>query len=127
MGHDVGLLFLRVTLGLFMAVGHGWGKVVKIFSGDFGFPDPLGIGAAPTLVLAALSEFVCALMVALGVKTRFAAAPLVITMLVAAFITHFEDPWGKKEFALLYAIPFAMLVLTDGGKYSLDRWFKKKR
>jgi putative oxidoreductase len=127
MGHDVGLLFLRVSVGLFMAVGHGWGKVVKVFSGDFGFPDPIGIGAAPSLVLAALSEFVCALLVALGVKTRFAAVPVVITMLVAAFITHFEDPWGKKEFPLLYAIAFAVLVVTGGGKYGLDRWFTKKR
>ena len=126
MSQDIGLLFLRVSCGLLMAFGHGWSKVVKVVSGDFSFPDPLGIGAAPSLVLAALSEFVFALLVALGVKTRWMAVPVTITMLVAAFVQHFDDPWGKKEFALLYAIPFAMLIITDGGKFSLDRMIGKE-
>ena len=47
-------------------------------------------------------------------------------MVVAAFVQHFGDPWGKKEFALLYAIPFAMLIITGGGKYGLDRFLEKK-
>jgi len=125
MSLDVGLLFLRVTVGLMMVISHGWGKMVKVVSGDFSFPDPLGLGAAPSLVLAALTEFVCALLVVLGVKTRYVAVPVTITMLVAAFVQHIDDPWGKKEFALLYAIPFAMLIITGGGKYSLDRVRKK--
>jgi putative oxidoreductase len=126
MSREVGLLFVRVTVGLMMAFGHGWGKMVKVVSGDFSFADPLGIGAAPSLVLAALAEFAGALLVALGVKTRFAAVPVTITMVVAAFVQHLEDPWGKKELALLYAIPFAMLVITGGGRYSLDRLGTKK-
>jgi putative oxidoreductase len=125
MSRDVGLLFLRVTVGPMMAIGHGWGKMVQVFSGDFSFADPLGIGAAPSLVLAALAELVCALLVALGIKTRYMAIPVTITMLVAAFMQHFDDPWGKKEFALLYAVPFAMLIITGGGKYSLDQFRKK--
>ena len=125
MSLDVGLLFLRVTVGLMMVISHGWGKMVKVVSGDFSFPDPLGLGAAPSLVLAALTEFVCALLVVLGVKTRYVAVPVTITMLVAAFVQHIDDSWGKKEFALLYAIPFAMLIITGGGKYSLDRVRKK--
>ncbi len=126
MSRDVGLLFLRVTVGLMMAVGHGWGKMVKVVTGDFSFADPLGIGAAPSLVLAALAEFVCALLIALGVRTRSMAVPVTVTMLVAAFVHHFDDPWGKKEFALLYAVPFAALILTGGGKYTLDRMLKRK-
>jgi putative oxidoreductase len=126
MQYDIGLLVLRVSFGLLMAFAHGWGKMAQVVSGDFSFPDPLGIGAAPSLVLAALAEFVCALLVAFGVKTRYMAIPVTITMLVAAFVQHFDDPWGKKEFALLYAIPFAVLVITDGGKFSLDRLIGKK-
>jgi putative oxidoreductase len=41
-------------------------------------------------------------------------------MVVAAFIIHGDDPFAKKEFALLYAIPFLTLVFTGAGKFSLD-------
>ena len=48
-------------------------------------------------------------------------------MLVAAFVVHADDPWGKKEFALLYAIPFTALAITGGGRYALDALGLKKR
>jgi putative oxidoreductase len=41
-------------------------------------------------------------------------------MVVAAFVIHADDPWGKKEFALLFAAGFLTLVLTGPGKFSLD-------
>jgi putative oxidoreductase len=126
MSQDVGLLFLRVTFGALMAFGHGWGKMVKVVSGDFTFADPLGIGAGPSLVLAGLAEFVGALLVALGVKTRLAAVPVTITMVVAAFVQHFDDPWAKKELALLYAVAFAALIITGGGRYGLERQRQRK-
>jgi putative oxidoreductase len=56
----------------------------------------------------------------LGVATRFAAVPLAVTMLVAAFAIHADDPWAKKELALLYAVPFVTLVFTGAGKFSVD-------
>lgn len=127
MTNDLGLLFLRVSAGLLMAFAHGWGKTLKVISGDFAFADPIGIGAAPSLVLAALAEFVCALLVVLGVKTRYAAAPIAFTMLVAAFVVHAGDPWAKQEFALIYAIPFIALIFTGGGRYTVQRLFKRGR
>ena len=127
MNRDLALLLLRISTGLMMALGHGLGKVRAVIAGDFSFPDPIGIGAAPSLILAALAEFFCALLVALGVKTRYCAIPLVITMLVAALLVHADDPWGKKEFALLYAIPFAALVLAGGGRYTLESLWARKR
>ncbi len=110
-----------------MAIAHGWGKFVKVVTGEFTFADPIGIGQAPSLILAAGAEFVCAILLALGVKTRWMAVPLAFTMFVAAFVHHLDDPWGKKEFALLYAIPFVVLAITGGGQYSLDRYWGKKR
>ncbi len=124
MNTDLGLLFLRVTTG-FLILTHGWGKVAKLVSGDFSFPDPLGIGGAPSLFLAAAAEFGCALLVIAGVKVRWAAIPLVITMLVAAFGHHAADPWAKKEFPLLYAVVFAALILTGPGRHTLPALLKK--
>jgi len=117
---SLGLLILRLALGGMMLAAHGWPKL-KGFSGLVGsFPNPIGIGSTPSLVLAVFAEFFCAIAVMLGLFTRAAAIPLMITMLVAAFIVHASDPFQRQEFALLYAVPFLMLVLTGAGSYSLD-------
>jgi putative oxidoreductase len=125
MARDLGLLFLRVTAGLMMA-GHGFGKVSDLFAGKTDFPDPLGIGSTPSLILAAFGEFLCALLVVVGLKTRFSAIPVAITMLVAAFVFHAADPFEKKELALIYAIPFLALTLTGGGRFALDTLLDRK-
>ncbi len=126
MNRDFGLLFLRATMGLMMA-GHGIGKVSDLFAGKIGFPDPLGIGSVPSLAFAAFAEFLCALLVVVGFKTRWSAIPPALTMLVAAFIFHGGDPWAEKELAVVYAAGFLTLVFTDGGAYSLDAWLKNRK
>ncbi|MGD8439942.1 MAG: DoxX family protein [Holophagae bacterium] len=125
--NDIGLLVLRVGVGAFMLVAHGWGKLVGF--GDLAgqFPDPIGLGSTVSLVLAIFAEVLCALLVVLGLGTRFAAVPLLVTMLVAAFVVHADDPWGKKEFALLYAIPFVTLIFTGGGRYALDAVIRRTK
>ncbi len=125
--NDIGLLVLRLGVGAFMLVAHGWGKLAGF--GDLAgrFPDPIGLGSTFSLALAIFAEVLCALLVILGLGTRFAAVPLLATMLVAAFVVHADDPWSKKEFALLYAIPFLTLIFTGGGRFALDsliRWKK---
>ena len=123
---DFGLLFLRLTAGAMM-MGHGFGKVSDLIAGKTAFPDPIGIGPVPSLALAAFAEFLCALAVVVGFKTRWSAFPVVVTMLVAAFVIHAGDPWDKKEFPLLYAAAFLTLVFTGGGRYAIDGWLKKRR
>lgn len=123
---DTGLLILRLGMGLLM-MGHGWGKVVDLLQGKEGFPDPLGLGSLPSLALAAFAEFLCALLVVVGLKTRWAAVPLVITMVVAAFVVHASDPFSTKEFPLLFAIGFLALALTGAGRYSIDARLRDRR
>ena len=45
---DWGLLILRLVGGSFMLT-HGYPKLMKVISGDFGFADPFGLG--PTVSL----------------------------------------------------------------------------
>ena len=123
---DLGLLVLRLGAGLMMA-GHGLGKAMDLFAGSTSFPDPIGIGPVPSLALAAFAELVCALAVAVGFKTRWAALPVVGTMLVAAFVFHASDGWSKQEFPLLYAVAFLTLALTGAGSHSLDGWLDRRR
>ncbi len=124
---DVGLLVLRVAVGAMMLFGHGIGKAAKLGADPIRFPDPLGVGAAMSLYLATFSELICAALLIIGLATRLAAVPFLITMLVAAFIFHGDDPWGKKEFALLYAVPALVLALTGPGRWSVDGWWSRRK
>jgi putative oxidoreductase len=123
---DLGLLLVRAVFGLYMAFGHGLGKIT-------GGPEQwaqlggvlegiLGFGFLPTFwgLMAALAEFVGALLVAAGLLARPAALVLVINMFVAAMahITGVID--GSPESAILYGVAFLGLLLTGPGAYSID-------
>ena len=124
---DAGLLLIRVTISLLMLTQHGWVKLMSYSEKADTWADPIGLGGPTSLALAIFAEVVCAILVVLGLATRLAAIPLVITMLVAAGIVHWDDPFSKKEFALLFLIPFLTLILTGAGRYSLDGWLEKRR
>ena len=117
---DLGILILRSVTGIFI-ITHGIPKATKIFSGELGFADPIGLGPETSLVLTAFAEVVCGLLVVIGLGTRWAAIPLIITMVVAGLIHHAADPFGGKEKPLLFLLIFVVLLLTGSGKYSLDR------
>ena len=117
---DVGLLFLRVSAGGMMALGHGLPKLLAFSEKAATFSDPLGVGSTMSLTLAIFGELVCSLLVVAGVATRLTALPVVFTMFVAALVVHADDPWSKKEFALLYAVPFIALALLGPGRFSVD-------
>ncbi|MBD3220968.1 DoxX family membrane protein [bacterium] len=122
-----GLLIMRVALGAMMLGAHGWAKLTNFSAYATQFPDPLGLGANPSLALAVFAEVFCSLAIILGLFTRWAAVPLIVTMLVAAAIVHADDPWQKKEFALLYLIPMLTLVFTGPGKLALDDRLRPRR
>ena len=116
---DLGLLMLRIAGGAFMLT-HGWGKFLKVIEGNFQFGDPIGLGPTLSLILTAFAEFICAILVLVGFKGRFASTFLMFTMLVAAFIAHGDDPWRKKEFPLLYFFIYLAIFLMGTGKFSID-------
>jgi len=118
--NDIGLALLRILPSAFMLT-HGIPKFQKLIAGNFEFGDPIGIGAAPTLFLAVLAEFVCPLLLIVGFKTRWAAILPAITMLVAGLIAHGPDPFRKKEMALLYLVIFVAIMLLGPGRYSVDK------
>jgi putative oxidoreductase len=117
---DLGLLILRVGASALMLT-HGYGKFLKLFSDPADFGDPIGLGPVISLILAVLGEFIAPLFIIVGYKTKLAAIPALITMLVAAFIVHADDPIGTKEKALFYAVCFLAIAFTGAGKYSIDK------
>lgn len=118
-GKDLGILVLRLLSGLLMIFPHGWGKAMGYSNLMNTFPDPIGIGSFLSLNGAIFTEVVCSLMIILGIKTRWFAAPALFTMLVAAFVVHANDPWKVQEKAILFGVMYLVLIITGGGKYSV--------
>jgi len=117
---SIGLLILRVTVGVFMMT-HGLGKLKMLVGpGEIQFADPIGIGVELSLILAVFAEFFCSILLILGLGTRLAAFPLWFTMFVAGVIVHSADPFGVKEMAFLYGTIYTVLLFTGPGKLSLD-------
>ncbi|MBO9541316.1 DoxX family protein [bacterium] len=127
---EIGWLIVRVAFGLLLMT-HGYaklfgvtqsgGKVIEGFAKSMveplGFPAPLFFS-----YLAALSEFVGGLFIALGLFTPLAAVAAAGTMLVA-ILHHMGqgDPLKVFELALIYLAIAIGAMLIGGGRYSLDR------
>ncbi len=123
---DVGLLALRLTFGATMLLSHGQGKLLNYSSLMNSFPDPLGIGNSLSLGLAIGAEVICALMLALGLFTRWVSIPLIITMAVAFFLVHGGDAWAKREMSFIYMGAYIATGLLGSGRFSLDHLIRKK-
>lgn len=121
---NIWLLLFRVSAGAFMLT-HGIPKFLKLVEGSTQFADPLGIGQTLSLILAVFAEFLCSVLLILGIGTRLASLPLIATMAVAAFYVHGTDPFQRKEMALLYLIVYITILVFGGGKFELGRFFRR--
>ena len=134
---SLGLLFLRVCIGLLMMIGHGIPKIQAFADkkDKFPVPDffPLKYMSPPISLMATIgTEVGCAALIILGLATRPAAFIFAFTMIVAAFNIHSSGPWfiggapGAKEPALLYMIPAIAILLAGAGSYSIDATILKE-
>lgn len=145
-GRNLALLLLRLA-GLYLALGHGWGKVASLAAGTSRFPDALAEMGFPMAVAfawaAALSEFLGGLLIAAGLFTRVSAALCAATMFVAAVVRHklltqilvssgllerseeLLKRWGNPELATTYLLIFGALAFLGPGAWSLDAKYRK--
>ncbi len=125
---DLSLLLLRLAFGGFMLIGHGWGKLMRLLADDpIKFADPFGLGPEISLGLTAFAEAICAFLIVIGLFTRWAVIPLIITMMVAVFYVHIDDPFSKMEKGLMYLIPYIILLLSGPGGFSVDAWWDRRK
>jgi len=117
---DLALAILRIGTSTMMLT-HGIPKIERLFAEDIQFPDPLGIGAPTSLTLVLIGEVIGPLFIIFGFRTKLAAIFPIITMLVAFFFVHLNDPFGKQEKALLFLMAFLVILLAGPGKYSIDK------
>lgn len=117
---DEAILLLRVAFGSMMAFGHGLSKFQNFSTMSGSFPDPFGMGSTLSLAAAVGAELGCSLLLIVGLGTRLALLPLIVTMLVAVFIAHGADPWDVKELAVTYLVVYCAILVAGPGRYSLD-------
>jgi len=124
---DLASLLLRLIFGgLFIRFGYlkliAFNELLTIF------PDPIHIGNKLSLILVILAEFICGILVTVGLFTRLAVIPIFITMSVVFFIVHSKQPFDEKALPFVFWLLSMVIFLLGGGKFSLDRiFFNQKR
>ncbi|MDO6432291.1 DoxX family protein [Flavitalea sp. BT771] len=113
-------LLLRLTFGLIICINHGFPKLMHFSNQQAIFFDPFHIGHKWSLILVLFAEIFCALLLVLGLFTRFAALVLVIELAVAVFLFHKGQNFEHHEPALLYLTAFASILLVGPGRFSVD-------
>ena len=116
-----GTLLLRLAGGILM-IHHGFDKLTHFSQKAHQFMDPFGVGSTTSLSLVIFAEFFCSAFLILGLFTRLAAVPLIVTMSVALFKAHGGDFAGQGELAALFLGVFLSILVLGPGKVSLDRF-----
>ena len=116
---NLALLLIRLTAGILM-MNHGYQKLIHFSTMKTEFMNFMGIGSTMSLALVIFAEFFCSLFLILGLFTRLAAIPLIITMSVALFKAHNLDFFGKGELATLYLGVFLLILFVGAGRISVD-------
>lgn len=143
------IVLIRLAVGLAVFFPEGLQKLLFpaiLGAGRFdgiGIPWPEFFGPFVGVV-----ETVCGLLIILGLATRWATIPLIITMIVALFSTKLpillgHDWWifhvremsryglwsaqheARTDIVMLLSLIF--LLIAGGGGWSLDRWLARRR
>lgn len=124
---DIILLMVRVFIG-FAMLSHGFPKLQMLLEGGkIEFFDFLGMGPTLSLILTVFAEFVCSILLILGLFTRVALGFLIFTMIIAGFVVHGADPFEKREMSLIYLSAYLLLIAFGPGKISVDYMIEKRK
>ncbi len=118
--------------------GENWFADIPWSGWQKGFPFPFDeIPVSLNWILATWSELVFAMMLLLGLFTRFAAVSLIVVTVVATAAVHWPAEWssltdlwsgyvitskgaGNFKLPLLFVVMLLPLVFNGGGRFSLD-------
>jgi len=126
---DLGLLLIRLGVGVGMFLFHGYDKMTggpERWEGTGGAMANLGIAFAPVAwgFLAAFAESVGSILIVLGPLFRAVTLMLAFNMFVAIMV-HLNMPadnpnsgWGGAEKALLYMVVYLGLFFTGPGRFA---------
>jgi putative oxidoreductase len=130
---DIGILIIRVGLGIAFITIHGIGKLKggpELWTKLGGAMKNLGITFYPEFwgFMAMFAEFFIPFFIIAGFLFRPAMLIISFNMFVA-MLFHLSqlDPWGRVAPAMELMIVFIGLFFLGAGKYSVDRMIWKKK
>ena len=118
------MLLLRLSVGILM-MNHGYDKLVHFSEYQPKFINFLGIGTTMSFALVIFAEFFCSLFLILGLFTRFATIPLIITCLVIIFQANHGQVFNQNALVPLYLTGYLVLLLVGPGRVSVDSMIGK--
>jgi putative oxidoreductase len=128
-----GLAVLRVCTGMTLFLRHGLQKQPAHWAQFMAhFPDPIGIGPHVSFFIAFFSDFVCGILLIIGLGPRWAALYCFGNIFVAWALVHHFAFLGKGpgsdhgELIVLYMGALLTLLLAGPGAPSLDRLLARK-
>ncbi|AYZ11755.1 DoxX family protein [Chryseobacterium arthrosphaerae] len=124
---DIIVFVVRVFVG-FAMLSHGFPKLQMLLAGGkIEFFDFMGLGPQISLILTVFAEFVCSILLILGLFTRISLGFLIFTMVMAAFVVHGADPFEKREMSLIYLSVYLLLMVMGAGKVSVDHMIERRK
>lgn len=120
---DIGLLILRIFIGSRLIYGVidniiSWEKMLE-FAGFLKINNfPLPVFSA---VLSVYAQFLCAILILVGYKTRFAAAILTFNFIVAMVSVHLKDSVEVMTPALAMLFISLTLMFTGAGRWAVEK------
>ena len=121
---NTAMLILRLGLGILM-MHHGYDKLVHFSEYKGEFINFLGIGKTLSLALTVFAEFFCSLFLVIGLFTRLAVIPLIVTMSVVVFKIFDVEVFSKGETPSLFLLGFIVLLFVGPGRISVDSMIGK--
>lgn len=124
---DIVVLAVRVFIG-FAMLSYGFPKLQMLLAGGkIEFFDFMGMGPQISLILTVFAEFVCSILLILGLFTRVSLGFLIFTMAMAAFVVHGSDAFDKREMSLIYLSVYLLLMVIGAGKVSVDHMIERRK
>ena len=122
---NLSMLLLRCSFGFLILFNHGIPKLMKFAKLQSSFFDPFGIGSRWALILVIFAEVFCAILLILGLFTRFAVVPLIATMCVILLMASKGEPLNKLELPILFLAGFVTIFFAGPGRLSIDGFIGK--
>ncbi|WDR34286.1 DoxX family protein [Pseudomonas serboccidentalis] len=117
---NIGLLFLRISGGLFLLWVHGLPKLLDFTAQLQLIEDPFHLGAHLTLCLAIFAEVLCPLLIVGGVLARLACLPILFVLLVALLVVHPQWSVAEGQFGWLLLILFTTVFIAGPGRLAIS-------
>ncbi|HAO45760.1 MAG TPA: DoxX family protein [Ferruginibacter sp.] len=116
---NAAMLLLRLGFGILM-MNHGYDKLIHFSEYKDQFINFLGMGKTFSLALVVFAEFFCSLFLILGLFTRLATIPIIITMCVVIFNINNGQVFAQHESPALYVAGLLVLLIVGPGRISVD-------